>query len=79
MRKKDWNQIVQESHENYAIKVTEVGSVKYVAIARVGTPQSDPYWQAKKVDTTTGVVITWADGDDEFDNIATDLTSLSYS
>jgi len=36
-------------------------------------------WQARKIDTSSGVVITWADGDANFDNVATDLTSLSYS
>lgn len=65
--------------DNMAMKVTEVGSVTYLAIAAPGTPQSEAYWQVKKIDKTTGVVITWADGDANYDNVATDLTSLTYS
>lgn len=61
-----------------AKKVTTVGNVTYVATAKTGSVQSDDVWQVCKIDTTTGVVITWADGDDKFDNIATDLTTLSY-
>jgi len=64
---------------DYALKVTVDGSVTYVGIAAPGTLQSEAKWQCKKIDETTGVVITWADGNANFDNVATDLTSLSYS
>jgi hypothetical protein len=81
MRNKDWNQILQESNDNYATKITTVGSVTYVAIAPIGTGQTEAKWQAKKIDQSVAgtTVVTWADGNDAFDNIATDLTSLSYS
>jgi len=62
-----------------ATKITVVGSITYVAIAQVGSPQATPVWQCKKIDETTGTVITWADGNANFDNVATDLTALSYS
>lgn len=62
-----------------AQKVTVVGNATYVAIAAPGTAQGTAKWQVKKIDTTTGTVITFADGDCEFDNIATDLTALTYS
>jgi len=62
-----------------AIKITVSGSVTYVGVAAPGTSQSTAKWQCKKVDETTGTVVTWADGDSNFDNIATDLTTLSYS
>lgn len=75
----DWNQTLQEAHNNYSVKITESGSITYIAKAIVGTSESDPFWQCKKIDETTGTVITWADGDDKFDNIATDLTALTYS
>ena len=63
---------------DYAVKVTVVGSVTYVGIAAPGTAQSSALWQCKKVDETSGVVITWADGSSNFNQIATDLTSLNY-
>ena len=62
-----------------AIKVTVSGSVTYVGIATPGTAQATAKWQCKKIDETTGTVVTWADSDANFDNVATDLTALSYS
>jgi hypothetical protein len=62
-----------------AVKVTVSGSVTYVAKAAIGSAQSAAVWQCQKIDETTGTVITWADGNANFDNVATDLTALSYS
>ena len=63
----------------FAIKVTVSGDVTYVGKAIVGTAQATAKWQAQKIDETSGTVITWADGDADFNNLATDLTALSYS
>jgi len=65
--------------DNLAVKVTVSGAVTYVGMAAPGTAQSSATWQAMKIDETTGTVITWADGNSSFDNIATDLTALTYS
>ena len=65
--------------ESLAIKITESGAVTYVATAAPGTAQSTAKWQAKKIDETSGLVITFADGNGNYDNVATDLTALSYS
>lgn len=65
--------------QSMATKITEDGLMTYIAIAAPGTAQSSALWQCKKIDETTGIVITWADGDSEFDNVATDLTALTYS
>lgn len=62
-----------------ATKITESGSITYVAKAAPGTAQATAKWQCMKIDETTGMVITWADGNSNFDNAATDLTSLTYS
>lgn len=64
-----------------ASKITTVGLAVYVGIAAPGTAQATALWQCKKVlDNGSGTVaITWADGNSNFDNIATDLTALSYS
>ena len=67
------------SSAKYAIKVTEAGDVTYIAKAPVGTAQATAGWQVMKVDEAVGAVITWADGDIRFDNVATDLTALVYS
>ena len=68
-----------QTSKNVALKVTVSGSVTYVGVAAPGTAQSSALWQCKKIDETTGTVITWADGNASFDNVATDLTALTYS
>lgn len=65
--------------DNLALKIETSGSITYLALAPVGTEQSASAWQARKIDTSSGVVITFADGDSNFDNVATDLTALTYS
>lgn len=64
--------------DNMATKITTLGTITYIGIASPGTAQSTAKWQCKKIDTTDGVVVTWADGDANFDNTSTDLTSLTY-
>lgn len=70
---------IQTTAGPVASKVTVEGSVTYIGQAAPGSAQSANVWQCKKVDETTGTVITWADGNSLFDNVATDLTALSYS
>lgn len=62
-----------------ATKITESGSITYIAKALPGTAQASSLWQCQKIDETSGTVITWADGNANFDNVATDLTALTYS
>jgi len=64
---------------DYAIKITESGSYTYVAYAIPGSAESSAVWRAMRLDESSGLRITYADGDNEFDNVATDLTALSYS
>jgi len=71
--------LVRRSSTEVALKVTESGDITYIAIAPPGTAEAAAAWQAKKIDNTTGTIITWADGNTNFDNVATDLTALSYS
>jgi len=60
-----------------AIKVLKDGTDTYVGIAAPGTALGTAKWQAMKIDTDGNV--SWADGDPSFDNVATDLSALSYS
>lgn len=62
-----------------AMKTTISGAITYLANAVAGSAQSAAVWRAMKIDETTGSVITFADGNTNYDNIATDLTALSYS
>jgi hypothetical protein len=64
----------------YAMKITESGSDTYIAKAVAGSAQASAVWQVVKIsESGADTTITWADGDRAFDNVATDLTALSYS
>jgi hypothetical protein len=62
-------------------KIVKVGSVTYIAQAAPGTAESTAKWQAYMVDSSVEgtTLITWADGDANFDNVATNLSGLTYS
>ena len=67
----------------YALKMAEDSvhpdTISYVGEAVAGSSHLDPVWRIKKLDTTTGTIITWADGNNNFDNIFADRESLNYS
>lgn len=52
--------------------------VLYVGKAPTGTLTSQSLWQILKLDETTGLVLTYADGDGNFDNVWDNRASLSY-
>ena len=64
-----------------ATKVTEVGDIAYIGKAAPGSAEASAVWQAMKIDESVAgtTIVEWADGDAKFDNVATDLTTLTYS
>lgn len=62
----------------FKLRLTTVGSVDYVGEAAIGTATSAASWRIKKVDGTSGIIITWA-GTGVFDQIWDNYASLSYS
>jgi len=64
-----------------AIQLDQVGaSPTYLGEAQPGTITSAASWRIRKiVENGPDVTITWADGDEDFDNIWDDRLSLSYS
>lgn len=60
-----------------AQKITEVGSVIYIGIAKPGALQSESIWRCCKVDKTTGTT-TWADLGN-FSQTSSNLTALVYT
>lgn len=61
-------------------KITESGADTYIGKAAVGASQASAVWQAQKIAVSgSNTTILWADGNDNYDNVATDLTALSYS
>ena len=77
--KKDWNTILAEANDIYSTKVTTSGTVSYIGIATPGTSQTDARWQVTKIDYTNpnDIIILFA-GKGQFNQIATDLTTLTY-
>lgn len=69
----------RKTTSNLATRIVESGNYIYIGKATIGSATSSAVWQVKRVDTTSGAVILWADGDDSFDNVFDDYSSLSYS
>lgn len=75
----DGENLLKKQTDLVAMKVTKGTGVTYIGIAPIGSSQSDPVWQCHLI-TVSGndTVFTWADSNANFDNIATDLTALTY-
>jgi len=55
-----------------------IPTLVYVGEATFAAPTSSALWRIKKIDTTVGVSITWADGNAHYDNVWDDRTFLNY-
>ena len=66
---------------NLATRFDDAGSlISYIGKATIGSATSGAVWQIQKMDETGGdVIITWADGDDSFNNIWDNRSSLTYN
>jgi len=66
---------------SFATRLDEVSDVlSYVGEASPGTATSAAGWRVKRIDETGGdIVVEWADGDSDFDNVWDNRASLSYS
>ncbi len=70
--------------KSYATQIDDVStvSVAYVGKAAVGSATSSPVWQIIKISkggSPISTIITYADGNSNFDNIFDNRTSLTYS
>jgi len=65
-----------------AIRVAEKSTdsnITYVGKAAIGSATDAARWQIMSIDETSGTVVTFADGDDNYDNIWDSREELSYS
>ena len=53
--------------------------ILYLGQAEPGTATSEPLWQIMRINTATGVAITYANGSGDYINIWNDRASLPYS
>lgn len=66
----------------YALRVavdSGDSNVTYVGKAAPGSLTSTQTWRIQKIDETSGTIITWADGDTDYDNEWDERENLSYS
>jgi hypothetical protein len=70
------------SEDNKAVVVYEDGAILYLCKAAIGTALNAASWQIRKINTASGIVIQFCDGDASYNNTATDLATVqghSYS
>jgi vacuolar-type H+-ATPase subunit E/Vma4 len=70
----------QRSDSLYSLRLDEASpTVMYVGEASPSAALSSPVWRIKRIDTTSGVIVEWADGNSNFDNVWADRLTLSYN
>lgn len=63
----------------YATRLVTSGVYTYIGKADAGTAGSSATWQVQRLNETVGLVVEWADGNADFDNVWDNYASLSYS
>lgn len=63
------------------VDFTTGGTYYYIGEAPVGTPRSSPFWRIKRgiIQSDDDTSETWADGDQNFDNVWDDRLTLTYT
>ena len=61
----------------WQVKVETDDTYTYVAVATPGTSEDAAAWRVYRTDSDGNLL--YADGNELFDNVATDLTTLDYS
>jgi hypothetical protein len=70
----------QRSDSLYALRLDQAtATLAYVGEASPSASSAAAIWRIKRLDTTAGLVIQWADGNSHFDNVWDDRATLSYS
>jgi len=70
----------QRSDNIYALRLDQAtATIAYVGEASTSASPAAAIWRIKRLDTTAGLVIQWADGNSHFDNVWDDRATLSYS
>ena len=81
----DISELVAGQLDLYAKITKEAAPMTYIATAKPGTAHTAAKWRIKRIEAVSASinVTTWADGDDNFDNVpeadAAGLAALSYS
>lgn len=54
-------------------------TVTYIGEATAGSATSSAVWLIKKIDETSGIIVTFADGNTNYDNVWDNRAALTYS
>lgn len=68
-----------DPQQKFALRLTEDGTNTYIGQANPGASINDAVWRIFRMDTATGLIIEWADGNSNFDNTWSNYASLNYS
>ena len=69
----------QRSDGLYSLRLDEVSStLMYVGEAAISSSTANPVWRIKRINTTSGVIVEWADGNYNFDSVWDNRASLTY-
>jgi siroheme synthase (precorrin-2 oxidase/ferrochelatase) len=58
---------------------SSTANTTYIGKAETGADPGESVWQISKLDTSSGLIKTWADGSASFSQVWDDRTSLTYS
>jgi len=65
---------------SYALQIDHASAtITYIGEAEPGSATSAAVWRIRRVDTSSGTTVTWADGNQNFDNIWDNRIGLTYS
>ncbi len=66
---------------DYATRIddTTTANATYIGKASIASSAASAVWQIQKLDETSGLIKTWADGNANFDNVWDNRASLSYN
>jgi hypothetical protein len=54
-------------------------TITYIGYAQDGSSIADAVWSIKRIDTSSGTTIEWADGNNNFDNVWDNRAALTYN
>jgi len=63
--------------DRYVTNIQTSGNYTYIGKALCGSATSAAVWQIKRIDATTGTIIQWAMGDQDFTHIYDDRAALA--
>jgi hypothetical protein len=58
---------------------TAPNPIIYIGEAPAGVPTSAALWRIQRLDVTAGIIILWADGNPNYDNIWDNRAALTYT